>query len=425
MSRIFESFALEDHSFRSTMISSATVILIACAVNVVFAFGLAPGETALYYGYAQQMLGGNWPYSDFSAEYPPVAMAIFLIAGILSWNATSFEIVYGIMTALALLMGSYLIYRIVENYTDRPKHIVWAFLLFLLIMYSHVFDRYDIFPVVMVLGALYCLVFLKGKETLGWILLALAVMTKLYPAVLAPVLAIWMIRNGRLREVFKGAVICIVVCVMCMVPFFIADPSTAFSYVTYHSERGLQTESLPASVIELLSMVGLTDISYVFDYGSYNIHGAVPDAVAKFIIPLMAVCLIALLVIYWMSSGRRDRSEKSVIVACMTATLIFVIINKVFSPQYIIWFLPYLIILMGMYPESSMTIGKVALVLTILTHVQLTLNLQMYYRTGAFGPIGILLLLIRNIIVLLLLWACMKACAKGSYVPEVEAPDVQ
>lgn len=379
---------------------------------IIFTLSGIKSETVLYFSYAEQMVSGNIPYSDFAAEYPPFAMLLILVPRFFSWDPLSYQVAFSVLMFLFMLAGAYFVYRICENYTDRPGRCVDVYLLFSLILIDFVLDRYDATPMVMALAALYLL--LKGKEDLGWILLALAAMTKLYPALLAPVVMIWMIRRGRTRDAVRGLAICAIVCVVCMLPFIIADPGTAFSFLTYYAERGLQTESVAASFVMVLSELGLTEITYMFEYGSDNIYGALPELLEDVMMPLLAIVLLAVYAVFYRITGRDGGDgRKGVLMACFAVTLTFILVNKVLSSQYLVWIIPYMVMLFAILPADRWKLsGWVFIAAVALTQLNMVVNYAL--RTGAeFSAVGVLIIFVRNILLLWLPYLLIKTMLNG------------
>jgi hypothetical protein len=117
------------------------------------------------------------------------------------------------------------------------------------------------------------------------------------------------------------------------------SPAGALSGFTYASNRPLQIESTPASVLWLGTFFGL-HARDVYSFHSLNYVGTL-DAALK---PLSAVALAGgCLYIYWRQlRGRLDVGQA--LVACLCVVLVA---NKIFSPQYLIWVLPLVAVVDG------------------------------------------------------------------------------
>ena len=393
-----------------------TIIFSVVAVIFYVAFYLSDIDSevgTLYFDYASQMLDGKMPYSDFKAEYPPIAMLLILIPGYFTESSFTYQIIFAIEVYAFLMFGLYWVYRIAERYTDKPNRISDLYIVFTVILLDFVLDRYDIFPMVLLIGAVYF--FTREKFDIAWIILALGIMTKLYPAVVAPVFLIYLLMRKDYRNAGRGVLICAVIALLSLLPFIIADPDTAFSFFTYHVDRGLQTESPAASILMLLGHFGLVDISYVFSYGSDNIAGSVPDTIADLMAPIMIVCLLALYAFYLVRSRDSDRRDgmPAVVLVSFLAVMAFMLANKVLSSQYLVWMIPFAALLVMFAGECR---GKITMWLfaacVALTQLNLIVNYAFRDAGEEFGLPGILIIVARNVLLFVFAYYTVKAASE-------------
>jgi hypothetical protein len=199
------------------------------------------------------------------------------------------------------------------------------------------------------------------------VLIALGILTKLYPAFLLQIVMIaqWRAATARARiegrapeekltgrwwwdrptVVFRriwaqpatprlaaGVGLCAGIVALGFWAAFAINPSGALSGFNYASARPLQIESTPATLLWLGTLLGIPahpDYSFV----SLNYVGPL-DVVLK---PLSMLALLALcLLVYW-RQARGRLTVGQAFVACLCAVLAT---NKIFSPQYLIWLLP-------------------------------------------------------------------------------------
>ena len=385
-----------------------TLIFVVLAVvfyAIVLAFDLPSEVSGLYYTYAENMASLQMPYSDFSAEYPPLAMLLILIPRLFSFSPFSYEIAYGIMVYLFLVAGLICTYKLAYMHSNRPSRYTDLYIVVCFCLFEFVMDRFDIFPTLMCLFALYF--FKTNRMNLVWIMIAIGTMTKLFPALMAPIFLIHLCMNGMKREALKGVGICVVIGIISMLPFLIADPETMFTFLTYHMDRGMQTESLVSSFLMLFDKVGLIDIGYQFNYGSDHIYGPIPDAIAGIMLYIMIIMIAATYIIYG-NLVHRIKEENvflGITFACTIVIMIFILINKVLSSQYLIWIIPFVVltcILMNQQWKKKTSI--IFTVSIILTQLAFAVNIG-----GGRGPtdpyplIGILILVVRNLLMVALL----------------------
>lgn len=392
-----------------------TLIYIIASVIIYTAFVLTgiPSEVGtLYYKYAGFMLDGQMPYSDFAAEYPPFAMLLILIPGIFSWSSLSYQIAFGVMVYFFLLAGVYFVYGIAEKYTEKPGKIVDWYIIFTIALFDFAVDRYDVLPMVMILGALYFIS--KEKYPAAWAMLAFGTVTKLYPALIAPILLFYLLINKKNKDAVKGIVICLIIGIGSLLPFFIADAETALTFLTYHMDRGLQIESLPASIIMFLSIFGITDITYIFSFGSDNIAGSLPDSIAGVMMPLMIVCLLAAYVCYMMMCKKKtDDGFKGILLMSFLVIMIFMVVNKVLSSQYLLWIIPFIALCFILYSEKREKITLIMFGLSIaFTQLDMIVNYAFRGAGEELTVLGILVIFIRNIFMMIIFGYLIKVCSE-------------
>lgn len=371
----------------------------------------------LYFGYAEHMVSGRMPYSDFDAEYPPFAMLLILIPRLFSYSSFTYQVAFGAEVFVFLLVGVFWIYRIAERFTDRPGRVVDFYIVFILILIDFVLDRYDIFPMVMLLGAFYF--FMKERYTASWVMVALGTVTKLYPVLIAPIFLIWLIHKKRYGTAVRGVAVCAVIGALSILPFFIADSGSALSFLTYHMDRGLQTEAPVSTILMLLGNLGAIDIGYVFNYGSDNIFGEIPDAVADYMLPAMAVCLVALYVLY-ACVVRRNGGFGTVHYAGLAAVMVFMLVNKVLSSQYLVWLIAFATVTMALAHGREKKCAMWLFALSVaMTQLNLVVNYAFRDAGEEFTLLGIIILLVRNALLIALAVVTFRSLVRPA------APDAE
>jgi hypothetical protein len=146
-------------------------------------------------------------------------------------------------------------------------------------------------------------------------------------------------QDRAVRAVAAGTALCAGIVVLAFAGAMTLAGTAALSGFTYASDRPLQIESTPATILWLGTLVGIPahpDFSFV----SLNMVGPL-DVALK---PLSAVALLAgCLIVYWRQVRGRLTIGQAML-ACLCAVMVT---NKIFSPQYIIWVLPILAAVAG------------------------------------------------------------------------------
>ncbi len=320
--------------------------------------GFADPDMSLPYLYASRMALGDAPYRDFAVEYPPLALLFMLVPRLFTPFASPY--LWGF--TLEILLFDFLALLLVASFSERLKLSLWqalaVYTLLLLAIGPIIINRYDLIPAVMALAAVYF--FARGNARFAWALLALGAMTKLFPALLAPLFFIYDCGRGQARRAWQGAAVFVVAAAVIALPFIILSPGGFAASFTYHADRGLQIESLPASLLLLGEKLGLTSLAIERSAGSTNVVSPLADTLAT-ISPLLV--LVALALVYWLYFRRergsflngksRDDSSASLISFSLLAILAFMLLGKVLSPQFIIWLLPFMPLLTGPHRRLS------------------------------------------------------------------------
>lgn len=373
---------------------------------VIYHLGIDTEVMVVYFPYADELMGGSIP----DIEYPPLALAFLAIPRLFSSTPFGYEIGFVIMTVVFFLIGLVVIGKLAKRYNQSQHQAMLVYTVLMLLMLEFVLDRYDIFPAIITLLSFYCLV--TKRYTWAFLLLSIATMTKLYPAVLFPIYLIPFILNRDWTNAVKGTGAFVIVALLVALPIFLSGSDMITNFIEYHMDRPLHVESTVASFIALAAMLGLTSVWTTFSYGSDNLMGAWPDAVAPYLTPLM---LISLFFVYGMYAymlvrlrrERRDNENNRMIMlsgAVLLSLLLFIMVGKVFSAQYLIWVIPFIVFML--MTSIDHTHKNYVLVLSIaaiaLTQLDFVVNVGISGGGDAITDVGMLIILARNLVVIAL-----------------------
>jgi len=200
---------------------------------------------------------------------------------------------------------------------------------------------------------------------LAYFVVGLGVAYKLVPIVMAPalVLANWGTchRWARWRSLWADVAAGTGGALLPFVPLLLAAGFDAFNWLQYHSARGLEVESVYASLMMLGSVCGLHSRAY-FDYGSWNLTSEAAPALLAASNWLVAGALV--LPLAWTFCSRRVCDGVAAFRLACLAVLTTVTLSKVLSPQYLIWCLPLALLLAAdVLDRREMRISQILLVL--------------------------------------------------------------
>jgi glycosyl transferase family 87 len=311
----------------------------AAALAAVWAVALFHGPTAdthitdvnVYRGYADALAAGREPYSGFAFEYPPLALVPMWLAGVTDAGSyASYDVSFAVVMLAAALAVMLLTAALAR---ERALTAAWIVALAPLLTGAVVRTHFDLVPVALLLGAILALT--RGRPTAGFALLGVGAMTKLFPALLVPVAAAWLIASGRGREAARGFIAFAAVVAALSLPFLGQGYVDAYRY---QLDRPVQIESTPASVLFALGGSEVTGGPSVPDaYKSNGLVGGSADAVQA----LFAVLLVGVLALVVALVVRGPPTEDSLLVGSLAALLAFAALGKVLSPQFLIWLVPF------------------------------------------------------------------------------------
>ena len=296
-----------------------------------------------YKAYAAFVRGGHVPYSDQShtpLAYPPASLVPFLLASYMRWSyATSFTILMWLCGAGCIgLIATTL--RKVGASSQRIWAALFLFAVSPLVLGSLFGTRYDLWPTLLALGGLVALVY--DRPVLSGALLGLGFAAKLWPGVLLPlaIVHLWRRRGGSFAVVASFAV----VTVACVFPFASLEPQGLWSSISGQFDRPLQIESLGSAVLLAAEHLGMATHATITSHGAQALTGRGTVLAAH--LSTAAEILAVLLVWLAYARGRRHSPEALVMAAAATVAAL-VAFDKVLSPQYLIWLVPFVALASG------------------------------------------------------------------------------
>ncbi len=361
---------------------------------------------------ADQLFNGDIPIT----EYPPLSLIFFVIPRIFFSDPFGYNIGYVIMIFVITIVGLHLMRRTAESLNMNP---VWAMTIYsvlIALLLEYVADRYDIIPAVMTLASFYF--FINKKMPAAFIILALAMMTKLYPAILLPIyLIIYMVERDW-KGFATGTVWFLIGAAVVALPCLLIEPDLIMGFMGYHSVRPLEIDSFAATLIYPFSLFGLTDVwiqasTDAGSYGSDNLRGPLCDAVAPWLTPIMMVLIVLFILWYGNVRYRLEKVEERAFVlsaAIFISLMIFILVGKVLSSQYIIWVVPFLALSLLLMKDHKLKwrIFWLSVATVVLTQINFAYT---YLVTGggeSISSLSIIMILVRNLMLLAITLLLLK-----------------
>jgi glycosyl transferase family 87 len=299
-------------------------------------------DVPVYVHYSRLIRGGAVPYRDFKFEYPPAALPALLLPAYMSWSyATSFAVLMGACGAGCIAATASAL-RAVEAGAMRT----WAGLLAIGVsplLLGSLFDtRFDLWPTLLAVGALAASV--RQRSLISGVLLGLGFAAKLWPAVLLPIAVahLWRRRGPRGAAVVVAAFVA--VAAACFLPFAILAPDGLRAMFADQLDRPLQVESLGAAVLMAAQHLGMRPLVTIGSHGGQALSGHGAGLAAGLSTALEITTVLAIWILF---ARRRGADGESTLLAAAAAVSALVAFDKVLSPQYLVWLVPFILLVRG------------------------------------------------------------------------------
>lgn len=327
----------------------------------------------------------NAGLDDGLVEYPPpVAVLLEVVRQFFGGSEATY--VWAVALLMAALDGVAAVWLWRSH--SRRSAIYWATFTFL--VGPLIWFRIDLLPAVAVLAAL---VWLTRRPMAAGAAVAVGAATKLWPALLI-VPMVGLTRTAKRRTV--GFLVAGGALGLASLFFFGWNRST--SALTWQSDRGLQIESIAATIPMLRHAFGSPGRYYteLSAHNAWEIYGPQVEFWQATTDVALVVAVLLTLVLGWLIAlngaglpGRRLSSAaeevspllrtRAMVLAQLAIICTVIVANKTFSPQYVIWLAGPLAVLINVpAPKHERSVNRTLAILglatALLTHLVFPLN---------------------------------------------------
>ena len=309
------------------------------------------GDVINFYNQAELVKSGMVPYSDFVFEFPPFAMLFFLIPSVFTSDQNTYAYIFGIMMVLMALVCLYYLMKIADRIGISKVLVAGVFIALILIYEADIVRKFDAIPMTLTVMAIYY--HIERRTALAYGLSVFGAFVKIYPIILSLLFLVLDLadrRDGRPSRILKGLASCLFVAVLAFAPFLIVGVPIhdVLSFFSFQGDRGFQVESLVGVVIQGLGLLGITSYSLVPMYNTWDVVGPIADALSthwNLIVVVVLLVLVASIAVRAFRHGSRGTTPRDLTLYALLLVATFVILNKVFSTQYMLWLFPLLALL--------------------------------------------------------------------------------
>jgi hypothetical protein len=130
----------------------------------------------------------------------------------------------------------------------------------------------------------------------------------------------------------------------CFVPFAVLAPDGLRAMFSDQLDRPLQVESLGAAVLIAAQHLGMRPLATVTTHGAQALSGRGAGLAADVSTVLEITAVLAVWIVF---ATRRSANGESALLAAAAAVSALVAFDKVLSPQYLIWLVPFVLLVRG------------------------------------------------------------------------------
>lgn len=254
------------------------------------------------------------PYFDRDLEYPPVIGAVMYAAAVPIEHGLRARFVFNALVLIALAaLTTWLLWRRYGLATRR-----WALAPPLLLQGLTNWDLLAVAP-----ATIGLLQWQSGSAFVAGVLIGVGTAAKLCPILYVPILAASCVPGAawrRLRALMAGAIAGAAVCAL---PVYAFKPSALTFFVHFHGNRTPSRGALWFYVFRTPLMNPWLSRAHIV---------TASNAIAASVLVLVAVLTVA-----------TARGRLTPVAACGLATIAFIVTNKIWSPQYDLWIVPFLV----------------------------------------------------------------------------------
>ena len=339
------------------LLASAVFVTIAVAVTVAWEqTGDAVTDIALYRAYGERVASGLVPYRDFSFEYPPGALPALVLPALLTESLDAYRVVFvtelAAIGALAVLVLAAALRALGHDEVDRRLRLA-AVAVLPACLGGVILTRFDLLPAALVAGSF--LLVASGRLRAAAFVAGIGIAVKLYPAVLVPLLGVAAWRRGGGRELLRVVGLAALPAAVAYLPFFLLAPDGVVDSVTRQLGRPLQIESLGAGLLLAAHDVFGTSLAWASGSGSQNLTGTAADVLAV----VQGIAQVGVVAAVWLAFARGPATTERLVRHGAAAMVAFVALSKVLSPQFLVWLVLLVPLVVGVR-------GRIALGLTAL-----------------------------------------------------------
>ncbi len=262
-------------------------------------------------GFFEKAIAPGFPYIDKLIEYPVLTGIFVQVMGFVGGTRAGYYFLSALFLVLFGVIATYFLYKIAAEDKDKNKKLLiyWIFAPSMFIFFVY---NWDIMAILFSILAFYFVQ--KKNNAMAAFFLALGFVSKFFPIIYLPIL---LIKQKNAKEWVKIISVFLITAIS-INGYLALSNFTGWSY--FFSLNSIRNSN-PDSIWTVLRF-------FIFDFSVNQIN---------------TISLILFVMTFGWLIWRFRKAQFMTL--CFIATILFLLFNKVFSPQYVLWLLPFLVVL--------------------------------------------------------------------------------
>lgn len=322
------------HILYLILASLATKVLILMLTPGVFHSFIDLFDIGFYFEHAMNMVKGQLPYIHYSFDYPVlvfIPITIALVPALAFQSAPAFVYTFQLLMVLCDIVTILCIYFIALKVWDE-KAALYSGLIYATAFSTAYFvlTKYDAFPTCLLMLAVLCTVY--GMNMKGYLFAALGFFAKIFPAIAFPFLILNNAKTTSIRqEVLAALKIVLPLSLVLFMPLVLIRPDTVSTYLfVTGSSVGVYANTATFTL-------------YGYLQGVWHL-GITSSMVSTAMYVMMGIVFLIILYTACTDTAKRPATLLKTVFCAIFAVVFF---TKFHSPQYIVWFTPFLCLLVA------------------------------------------------------------------------------
>jgi hypothetical protein len=325
--------AIVKQHLRTLIVASLLVKLaVFLCTQLVFNSFIDSFDLQFYFEHGVKLLNGQLPYVSFDFDYPVlifIPIGIALIPAVLFRSIAVFLLSFQLLMVLCDCVTLLCVYFIaLKLFNEKAAFLAGILYATAFSSAYFVITKYDAFPTCLLMLAVFFTV--CGMNLRGYLAAGLGFFAKIFPAIAFPFLILHNAKKTSLQgEIIAVLKIMVPLAALLLLPVLVVRPGAIRTYLF----------ATGASVGVYVNTVTYTLYSWLHGVGTI---GIAPETLSLGMYGLMGVTLLYLVYSAYTDTEKRPVTLLKTLLCAFIAVIFF---TKFHSPQYIVWFTPFLCLL--------------------------------------------------------------------------------